>query len=1145
MSFKTRKFFITSIILILIILGGIFTAFPVQAANVFPIFKPYVNFPVGSGKAVGIGDFNSDGFPDVAMTTSTQLMVFLQNQDGSLANATAYAAGSRPESLAVGDVNRDSKTDIVAANYDSNTISVFLQQADGSFAARVTYVTNSGPDALAIGDINNDGLADIAVSHWTAANIGVFIQTSAGTISPMITYPSPQAGSDDISIADINHDGKNDLIKMNGQGLNPNLSVYLQNETGTLASAVSYSVTDCGSFCLSHGIGTGDVTGDGLTDIVVSYGGNRSTSRIAVFAQSQDGSLQSPVAYNAYDLPKPVEVADVNRDGLADVLVAHDVWNALSVFVQQNNGTLSDYSLYPIPYSRYQPQGLAVGDLNQDGLSDVAIADSTNGLVLLYQTLTPPNTPTPTITPTQTSIPVMRTISGNTGVGSALVYYSPSGTYVTSNKNGRYSLTVPAGWSGMISPSKPGYRFIPESRTYWNVQTDQQNQDFVAEQAYTISGNAGTGGVTLSYEENGTLRMVIAAPDGSYSIRVPKHWSGTVTPSKTGYNFSPSARIYANVVFDQIDQNYTANQILLRISGNVGLGNVTLSYFDLWTGSVNTVSSDSQGNYTILVPYNWMGIVTPSKPGYMFTPDSMTYGDVQTDLFDQNYVPAVAHVISGNVGVSGASLSYVDGTSKSVVADVNGNYSLLVSEHWSGTITPSKPSYIFAPSSRIYNDVVADQLSENYTAVIGVTNTNDSGPGSLRQAIFEAAASDTIKFDPSLAGQTITLSSQLTINKDLTIDGSGLDPRVEISGNHLNRMFYVNRYITATLRSLVLKEGKTQGTTYASYGGAIFVENDGKLIAEKVAFVGNSAPQGGAIYAGGFSKVVISEGEFLSNSSTWVGGAIYLPTPLDLTATKTRFANNSSSSGGAVYLDASGRGVFEENVFENNTASSAGGAIASNNSPGVGLQIRRNLFLNNFAGSGGGAISISRFSSTFVIIENNTFYGNQAGSLGGAIASGTGTDLLNNTFSHNRATNAGASLSITTTMISKLYNNIFANSTGGSECYTSNVSGSLSGNNNIVEDGSNPCAAISGTIMADPLLEPLADNGGSTQTMELLPGSPAIDAGDNMNCPLTDERGVARPQGIYCDLGAFEYTGPSIPPLTATPTYVPTQTSVP
>jgi hypothetical protein len=248
-----------------------------------------------------MGDFNMDGLRDVAMTTSTQLMVFMQNSDGSLANPVAYAAGSRPESLAVGDLNNDGRADIVVTNYTGNTISVFLQQSSGTFAARLPYPTNSGPDSVAVGDITGDGLVDIVISHWTAADIGVYTQSASGGLNPMVTYASPQAGRDDIGIADVNNDGRNDVIKMNGQGFNPNLSVYLQTADGLLGAASSYSVTNCGAFCLSHGLGTGDVTGDGLTDIVVSYGGNISTSRIAVFSQAQDGTLQAPIAYPAYD----------------------------------------------------------------------------------------------------------------------------------------------------------------------------------------------------------------------------------------------------------------------------------------------------------------------------------------------------------------------------------------------------------------------------------------------------------------------------------------------------------------------------------------------------------------------------------------------------------------------------------------------------------------------------------------------------------------------------------------------------------------------------------------------------------------------------------------------------------------------------
>jgi hypothetical protein len=363
------------------------------------LFQPYVAFPVSDPypDSVGIGDFNNDGLSDVAMTTNAQLYVFLQKSDGNLDTPVAYDARSRTTSLAVGDLNNDSRVDIVIAHPYPNTINVFFQQPDGTLAARVVYPVSTTPDAIAVGDLNNDGLDDIAISHWNAGVIGIITQTAMGTLNAMVTYPSPQAGYDDIAIGDVNGDGLNDVVKMNGQGWNPDLSVYLQNLDGTLSSAVSY-YAGCSPSCTGSGVDLGDVTSDGRIDVVYSYGGNRPYSRIAVFAQSQDGSLLPAVSYAAYDSPEPVEVADVNSDGFADVLTLHGGWNAAGVFLQKN-GILSPYSLYAIPSaSHYKPQGFDVGDLNSDSLADLVIADSNHGLVVLYHA--PPDKTGPTISVT-------------------------------------------------------------------------------------------------------------------------------------------------------------------------------------------------------------------------------------------------------------------------------------------------------------------------------------------------------------------------------------------------------------------------------------------------------------------------------------------------------------------------------------------------------------------------------------------------------------------------------------------------------------------------------------------------------------------------------------------------------------------------
>jgi hypothetical protein len=125
--------------------------------------------------------------------------------------------------------------------------------------------------------------------------------------------------------------------------------------------------------------------------------------------------------------------------------------------------------------------------------------------------------------------------------------------------------------------------------------SDQTEQNYTATTiTYTISGNAGTGGATLSYVD-GTAKTATANSGGDYSFTVSYGWSGTVTPSKAGYTFTPPSITYNDVLSDQTGQNYAANLILYTISGNAGVEGVTLSYFD---GTTKSVTANSSGDYS-------------------------------------------------------------------------------------------------------------------------------------------------------------------------------------------------------------------------------------------------------------------------------------------------------------------------------------------------------------------------------------------------------------------------------------------------------------------------------------------------------------------------------------------------------------------
>ncbi len=298
------------------------------------------------------------------------------------------------------------------------------------------------------------------------------------------------------------------------------------------------------------------------------------------------------------------------------------------------------------------------------------------------------------------------TIVGNAGIGGAVLSYVDGTTKtVTADGTGAYSISVPYGWSGTITPSKLGYLFYPKSATFSNLIISQTIQNFTAKIAYTISGNAGLSGATLTYTDI-TTQTVISDSAGNYTVIVPINWSGNVTPSKTGYTFSPTNRTYSNITSNQTSQNYVA---FISIAGNAGLSGVALTY----TGG--STLTDGSGNYSFSVQVGWSGTVTPSKTGFMFSPANRIYTSLTSSQTAQNYTAAITtYTLSGNVGAAGVSLSYNDGTLKTVASQADGSYSLPVTYNWSGTVTPSHSCFTFNPTHIDYNSVLSNQIGQNY-----------------------------------------------------------------------------------------------------------------------------------------------------------------------------------------------------------------------------------------------------------------------------------------------------------------------------------------------------------------------------------------------------------------------------------------------
>jgi predicted outer membrane repeat protein len=429
---------------------------------------------------------------------------------------------------------------------------------------------------------------------------------------------------------------------------------------------------------------------------------------------------------------------------------------------------------------------------------------------------------------------------------------------------------------------------------------------------------------------------------------------------------------------------------------------------------------------------------------------------------------------------------------------------------------------------------VASQLPDRPAAIITVTNNSDSGAGSLRQAIIDAIAGDVINFSSSLAGQVIVLTSgQLDINKNLTIDASLLAARISISGNNTQRVFNIINNSTVTMISLGVING------YASDGAGVVVPSGSTLNLNNCLFSGNVASNfGGGVYNTG--TLSITNCRFANNQASWGGG---LENRQALSVIDTTFTTNSATSGGAGAETYGGsvtiaRSAFINNISSNGSTVGSGGGFQTD--PGTG-----NVWLTNvtFSGNrasgttddGGGAIM--SYGGT-LYLSHLTLANNYSATHGGGISTSSGyatTINFNNTILYANTAATGS--------LDDLYG------TFNSQDY--NLIGTLSG------------ATLTGAtshnlIGQNPELNTLSDNGGSSYSFALLPGSPAIDyipASVN-GCGSTlyeEQRGRTRPVNYPdypggCDIGAFELQKPETFTTTlgdgATQTFGATLTSI-
>jgi len=465
-------------------------------------------------------------------------------------------------------------------------------------------------------------------------------------------------------------------------------------------------------------------------------------------------------------------------------------------------------------------------------------------------------------------------------------------------------------------------------------------------------------------------------------------------------------------------------------------------------------------------------------------------------------------------------------------------------------------------------------VDSNGDGIFDATHCTDLTPGNctLRDAAAAAVDGDTITFDASIAN--ITLTSGEIVAQAVSIVGPGASAltitTTAAPGSY--NVFRIGGTGDAVISGLTIMKNRVKAL------------NGGMFTLDSVTISGSSSGYGGALYAGNDGVLEIIDSTFENNTATEDGGAVYIYNDNDATISGSTFTNNESLyEGGAIYALSAKNVSIIDSVISGNSAAGRGGGVFFYMGSDYAVNIIGCTLDSNVAGEYGGAADFSKDLS--VVVSNTTVSNNSA--IGGAGLNfddeGIDATINNSTIAGNTAANGGAGIYINAgstltinqstisaniaegttpnhggggiaigddTAIVTMSGTIISGNTsavagaGDIGLYSSTLSdtGSFTATNSIIGEVDSRIT-VNGTnnvTSTNPMLGALADNGGSTKTMALLTGSPAINAGPNPVATFTgnefDQRGAgfARVVGGLVDIGAFEVQPE--PPATTTTT---------
>ncbi len=316
-----------------------------------------------------VGDVDEDGALDVMHTfvATDDVVLVLGQGDGTFTSVTPVAVGGVADVLHLMDVDTDGHLDMVFALVGQNRVRVRLGAGDGSFGPVIQSVAMPGIQRIVMGDLDDDGLVDLVVGAGEplvftfpgpGGNVMFLGGRGDGSFDPPVVIGP--VGPSDIAVGDVTGDAVDDLVITQSTGWS-----LLAGVPGAAPAAAQFFPTD---FSLNR-VRLVDIDTDGDLDGVI---GAQATRQVFVLRNETGTGLGAPRAFGALAAPAfPPVVADVDNDGRNDLL-----FNGvdLSILLGQADGGFRP--AWGVPDD---PRGVAIGDLDGDGFTDLVVLGDEGG----------------------------------------------------------------------------------------------------------------------------------------------------------------------------------------------------------------------------------------------------------------------------------------------------------------------------------------------------------------------------------------------------------------------------------------------------------------------------------------------------------------------------------------------------------------------------------------------------------------------------------------------------------------------------------------------------------------------------------------------------------------------------------------------